>query len=240
MAVTQSFEWARNVIAANGMGNTQLPVPRRQSAPGIARSKSTSPRTAPQTAGEEWVIVQRAIAGDSEALASLFARDRMRLYRAAYSVLRNKEDAEDALQSGLCSAYVNIRSFQGRSRFSTWVTRIVLNAALMYRRKRQTLAQLSLEEVVARNPHHVIAPLVDARPNPEQVYALAEAKDVVTQEMGRLSPLLRTTFQLRFIGNLTTAETAKEECTNILTTKSRSARARRQVAELAAARGVSL
>lgn len=67
----------------------------------------------------EWAIVQKAIAGDTEAQERLFARHRPRLYRTAVALLRNKEDAEDAVQDGLCKAYTNLRSFQGRSSFST-------------------------------------------------------------------------------------------------------------------------
>lgn len=92
-------------------------------------------------AGEEWGIVQRAMAGDSEPLAALFIRERPRLYRTALAVLRNREDAEDAVQIGYLSAYRNLASFAGRSKFTTWLTRIVLNAALMNRRKLRVLPQ---------------------------------------------------------------------------------------------------
>jgi RNA polymerase sigma-70 factor (ECF subfamily) len=97
---------------------------------------------------EEWHIVQRAIAGDPDALAALFAPNSVRMYRTAFSLLRNKEDAEDALQDGLLSAYTKLRSFQGRSRFSTWLTRVVLNSALMTRRRLYAHRELSLDQII--------------------------------------------------------------------------------------------
>ena len=86
---------------------------------------------------EEWVLVQQSMAGDTLSLEKLFAAHSARLYRTALSVLRNKEDAEDAVQDGLCSAYTKLGSFQGRSSFSTWLTRIVINSALMNRRRKR-------------------------------------------------------------------------------------------------------
>src|SRR6202035_1740255 len=107
--------------------------------------KRTTYGTMPKQAGEEGELIERALEGDLDALSILFARDRVRLYRAAFSLLHNREDAEDALQDGLLCAYLNLRSFEGRTQFSTWLTRIVLNAALMKRRKLRTLPQASLD-----------------------------------------------------------------------------------------------
>src|SRR5258708_5853480 len=76
--------------------------------------------------GQEWEAVQATL------LAS-----RPRFLRMAYAILRNKEDAEDAVQDALLSACLHLRTFEGRSALTTWFTRIVLNAALMIRRKRK-------------------------------------------------------------------------------------------------------
>src|SRR6266852_4708743 len=79
-------------------------------------------------------LIARARRGDQEALETLFARNNRALYQTALRLLGNPEDAEDALQEGLLAAYRNLRRFEGRSQFSTWLTRIVINAALMRRR----------------------------------------------------------------------------------------------------------
>src|SRR5262250_1432201 len=80
-------------------------------------------------------ILRQPINNNREALDELFARNRGRLLRAARKVLGNPYDAEDALQDGLLAAFRNLSGFRGRSQFSTWLTRIVVNAALMRLRR---------------------------------------------------------------------------------------------------------
>src|ERR1700719_2843547 len=81
-----------------------------------------------------------------EAVQEMFLASRPRFVALAYSILRNKEDAEDAVQNALLSAYLHLRAFEGRSALTTWFTRIVLNAALMIRRKRKRTRQDSEPE----------------------------------------------------------------------------------------------
>ena len=84
---------------------------------------STTPNSgrAPSSriARKDWNLIRQALRGDSPAQHELFATHAARLYRTAYAVLRNKEDAEDAVQNSLCNAFINLRSFKGRSSFST-------------------------------------------------------------------------------------------------------------------------
>src|SRR6202790_1640507 len=83
---------------------------------------------------------------DSEAVETLFRRYHRPLFQPALRVLGNAEDAEDALQDGLISAYRNLKRFEGRSQFSTWLTRNVINAALMRRRSAKSRPAVSLDE----------------------------------------------------------------------------------------------
>jgi len=106
---------------------------------------------------KDWHLIQQALRRDSRAQHELFATHAARLYRTAYAVLRNKEDAEDAVQNSLCNAFINLRSFKGRSSFSTWLTRIVINSALMIRRRRTAHVQTSLDEMMDDQP--VLAPV---------------------------------------------------------------------------------
>jgi len=87
-------------------------------------------RLASPAARKEWDLVQQAIAGNADAQEQLFKTHTPRLFRTAFAVLRNKEDAEDAVQDSWCRAYRNLRSFQGSSALSTWLTRIAINSAL--------------------------------------------------------------------------------------------------------------
>ena len=81
-----------------------------------------------------------------EALEDLFSRYRSRLYKTAFRVLRNPEDAEDALQEGLLAAFRKLDTFEGRSQLSTWLTRIVFNAAAMQMRRRRPGVVNSIED----------------------------------------------------------------------------------------------
>lgn len=190
-------------------------------------------------AGEEWSMIQRALDEDSEALSILFTRDKEKLYHAAYSVLGNKEDAEDALQDGLLSAYLNLRSFEGRSRFSTWITSIVINAARMKRRKLRPLPRTSLDDIVDEGARRAAEWVVDGRPNPERICSLVEARELVEAGMSRLPTLLRAAIRIHPIESSSFVEAPLEASVKRNTLKSRSSRARKQLAILLAARGVN-
>jgi RNA polymerase sigma-70 factor, ECF subfamily len=187
----------------------------------------------------ELPMVQRALSGDSEALATLFARDRRRLFRAAFLLLRNKEDAEDAVQDGLLSAYQNLKSFQGRAQFSTWLTRIVLNAALMNRRRRQSRLRLCVQSRDVCE-ERLLSQVTDTRPDPERACASAEARKLVQCRVNKLSPLLRSAFYLRDVGQLSASEASKAARVRISAIKSRTIRARHRLANLLAAEGLHL
>ena len=92
-------------------------------------------------------LIERGLNGDARALDALFARNTRALYQTALRVLGNPEDAEEALQEGLLSAYRNLPRFERRSQFSTWLTRIVINAALMRRRIRAALMTIRVSQV---------------------------------------------------------------------------------------------
>jgi len=189
-------------------------------------------KTRPAARDDEWQTVQRAIAGDSDALSALFAQYRARLYRAAFSILRNPQDAEDALQDGLLSACLHLRHFEGRSCFSTWLTRIVLNAALMVRRRLYARPQTSLEQLSTVSGSLGEYWVVDAKPNPEQRYALAERRDLLSKGMMRLSPLLRSPLELHYFQCLSLPEVAQRQGVGINVLKSRAWRARHQLADV--------
>jgi len=160
-------------------------------------------------AAQEWRLIQRALAGDPDALSPVFIRHWPKLFRTAFSLLRNQEDAEDALQEGLINAYVHLNSFQRRSLFSTWLTRIVINAALMSLRHKRARPETSLEERQDGESDAWPAWPVDSRPNPEQACAAMEAKQIVGRHVAQLSSCLRSTFRLREIEGLSTKETRK-------------------------------
>src|SRR5262249_41656215 len=101
----------------------------------------------PRTAGtedlrdERW-LVARAKSGHKDAFAELYERHRPKAYCTALRILRNQQDAEDAVQRAFQRALVNLERFREDSTFSTWLTRITINEALMVLRQRRTTEPL--------------------------------------------------------------------------------------------------
>jgi RNA polymerase sigma-70 factor, ECF subfamily len=90
---------------------------------------------------QQLTLISRAQSGDTHAFSALIEPQRHRIYRMAAQITCNHEDAEDACQTGLMKAFVHMRSFQGTAQFSTWLTRIVMNEALMIIRRMQAESQ---------------------------------------------------------------------------------------------------
>jgi RNA polymerase sigma-70 factor (ECF subfamily) len=175
-------------------------------------------------------LIERGLNGDARALDTLFARNTRSLYQTAFRVLGNPEDAEEALQEGLLSAYRNLPKFERRSQFSTWLTRIVINAALMRRRSKRARPAMSLDEVVKEGDVPLAERFADDAPNPEQLYAGTELGDRMNKKLAEISPLLRTAFWLREIEGLTAEEAAHVLGVSRNTLKARLWRARQELA----------
>lgn len=183
------------------------------------------------TRTQENVLVRRAVQGDRDAQETLFVRYRSRLYRLALRLLHSKEDAEDAVQDALLSAYRNIGTFEGRSLFSTWLTRIVVNAALVKMRRQRARPELFLQDVSPEEQVSMDAKCVDSRPDPEQEYASVETRLLVEGALDDLSPSIRWAFQLRELLDLSNSEAADIAGIELGAFKSRISRARSQLAE---------
>ncbi|MGD0910151.1 MAG: sigma-70 family RNA polymerase sigma factor [Candidatus Acidiferrales bacterium] len=148
------------------------------------------------------------------------------LYRIALRRLRNVEDAEDALQDALLSAHKHIGEFQGRSKLSSWLTRIVINMAGMKLRSRTRREIVSLDQAPGDGETALANKLVDARPNPETICAQAEMEDRLRTAVAHISPKLRVAFQMREIDGFSTMETAYMLGIRTTALKSRLRRAR--------------
>src|SRR5712692_11158422 len=127
--------------------------------------------------GQEW-----------EAVQAMLLASRPRFLRMAYAILRNKEDAEDAVQDALLSACLHLRAFEGRSALTTWFTRIVLNAALMIRRKRKSAWMSSQPETSTSDHVRWMEQIRSSQPDPEMVYAEREAFQLINDALGKMTP----------------------------------------------------
>ena len=181
--------------------------------------------------GSEEKLIRAGQRGDHQAVETLFRRYQRPLFQTALRVLGNAEDAEDALQDGLLSAYRNLKRFEGRSQFSTWLTRIVINAALMRRRSAKARPAVSLDEPPREDELPATERFADDGLTPEQVFANTEIREMLSENLDQLSPLLRTAFVLREVQGYSTGEAAKKLGVTENTLKARLWRARHQLAE---------
>jgi RNA polymerase sigma-70 factor (ECF subfamily) len=148
------------------------------------------------------------------------------LFRIALKRLRNVEDAEDAVQDALLSAHKYMGQFQGRSQFSTWLTRIVINTALMKLRSRSRRELVSLDHSAENGNANFAEEIVDARPNPEVICAQSEMEERIHCALRSIAPKLRIAFQMRELAGMSTKETANALGISVNTLKSRMVRAR--------------
>ena len=125
--------------------------------------------------GDETTLLESAKAGDPAAFESLVMPHWDALLRVTQRILHSREDAEDAVQSAFLDAFRNLNSFHGRSRFSSWLTRIAMNAALMRLRVSRRKKETSLDEVTETGESRTRFQPVETRPNPEQEYCRRRA-----------------------------------------------------------------
>jgi RNA polymerase sigma-70 factor (ECF subfamily) len=175
---------------------------------------------------EEVTLLSSARAGDSAAFERLVMPHWDALLRATQRILRNREDAEDAVQSALLDAFRNLNGFRGGSRFSSWLTRIAMNAALMRlrvsRRKRETSLDQLTEPGEAGTKFH----LVETRMNPEQEYLSKEGRVLLEKGLEKLRPLYVEILHFHNVQQLSTKETARILDVPVGTVKARLHRAR--------------
>jgi RNA polymerase sigma-70 factor (ECF subfamily) len=119
-----------------------------------------------------------------------------RFRRMAMRWLRNAEDAEDAVQEAMLSAFRNIARFDGRARMSTWVTAIVINAVRMRLRSRSRSRTVSLDEAQGGTEWVLAELVVDSAPNPEQTLEEHELRALVVKLTACLSPCQRDALRL--------------------------------------------
>jgi RNA polymerase sigma-70 factor (ECF subfamily) len=188
-------------------------------------------KTKRQVENEEERLIRRGIKGDRGALEKLFGRQAGSLYQSAFRLLGNHEDAEDALQEGMLSAYRNLPRFEGRSQFSTWLTRIVINAALMRLRSRRARPAVSIDEPWGENEITFGEQLADPGLNPEELMARQELNDLLQQNLTALSIDMQAVLRLRDVEGFSTREAARTLEVPENTLKSRLHRARHHLAQ---------
>lgn len=148
-------------------------------------------------------VVQRVLAGETGLFELLVRRHNARVYRALRGVVREEAEVEDLMQQVYLRAFASLAQFRGTARFSTWLTRIALNEALM-RVRCSGRAQAVSDE------RGSLADEVDTvSPGPETVAAGRQLASLLERAIDRLTPRYRTVLVLREVEGLDTAEVAE-------------------------------
>jgi RNA polymerase sigma-70 factor (ECF subfamily) len=173
---------------------------------------------------EDQALVLRAKSGHSCAFGELYEGHQLKIHRSVFCILRNQQDAEDAVQQSFQHAFTNLHRFREDSAFSTWVTRIAINEALMMlRRRRVTIpVETNNDDFNATSP----VDLADGGPTPEQAFAEKESRTVVIGAISRLRKSLRTVALLRELEGLSNSETARRLGLTVSAVKARTFHAR--------------
>jgi RNA polymerase sigma factor (sigma-70 family) len=156
--------------------------------------------------------------GETAALDTLYRAHAEQLFRTVQRITRNREDAEDAAQDSFLSAFLHIKSFDERSTFSTWLTRIGVNSALMILRKKRNSYEISAHGPgVDESPWEV----PDSAPNPEIRYAEQEWERFLRDAIAGLRPRIRRALEFHTLQDHSLQETAGQIGISVSAAKSR-------------------
>jgi len=172
-------------------------------------------------------LVTEARSGSSIAFGKLYERHRLKIHQTTLRILRNAQDAEDATQRSFQRAFMNLAKFRGDSSFSTWLTRVAINEALMLLRERRTNPQRL--EGSEDEFESIVLNLADDGPTPEELLAAKELRIAVSEAISQLRKNLRTVVTLRELQGLTSAETARRLGLSVAAVKGRVFHAKRHL-----------
>ena len=180
-------------------------------------------------------MAQRCRARDREAIRAIVTANNQRLFRTAWSILKDRGEAEEAVQSAYVSAFASLDAFEGRSSLSTWLTRIVVNEALgrlrAQKRRRNQLEGAGV--AVLEDYREAFMRGSEARP-PDVALAREQMRRLLEQAVAMLPETFRTVFVLREVEGLSGEETAEALDLPVATVKTRLHRARRKLQQILA------
>jgi len=166
--------------------------------------------------------------GESQAFEFLVKRHEAKTFSVAFRITRNREDAQDVVQQSFHKAFVHLNSFQEKSSFSTWLTRIVINEGLMCLRRTRARREVSLGDVESESEELFLPEIPDRRENPAEIYEQLENERILCEAMNQLSAEFRTVVRLR-LEERTVGETAEILGLGVGTLKARLFRARQKL-----------
>src|SRR6202167_749504 len=174
---------------------------------------------------EGWLI-SAAKAGDAVAFVELSKRHSNKILRRAYRIVKNWEDAEDVLQESLMRAFLHMKEFEERSSFSSWLTRIAINSALMSLRTKRGYIETSLEVITDEHGFQYRWEPKDPAESPESHCSRREREELLEGAIQQLPPRLRQVVQMKIIDGRSGEEVSQTLGISVAAAKSRLARAK--------------
>ena len=179
-------------------------------------------------------LLRRIQAGETQLFYELIKPYERRIYTTAFAILRNEAEAEDAAQEAVLKAFTHIGQFRAEARFSTWLTQIAVNEALMRRRKAHTEIMEPIGEREEEDGTYTPRDFADWREIPSEVLEKKEIRQKLASALATLAEKYRQVFVLRDIQHLSIEETAEALGISRASVKTRLLRARLMLRDLLA------
>ena len=171
-------------------------------------------------------LLTAAQRGDQQAFVQLCGRHSSLVNNKIIRIVRNQQDAEDALQDTLMRAYTHLTTFRRSSKFSTWLTAIGMNTALMIMRKRRMRRETDASMGCQEPGTEPLQDPVDRSPGPEAIYLKQQSALLVRRAVEKLQPSLRSVVKHYYGFDCSLDKTAEAHGISLAATKSRLSRGR--------------
>jgi RNA polymerase sigma-70 factor (ECF subfamily) len=179
----------------------------------------------------EDLLVSEARSGDRTAFMELCGRHSKQIWWKIHRITRNREDTEDAFQDALLRSFLNLKSFEGRSSFSSWLTRIAINSALGILRKKRA-SEVPILQSSDNSENWMCWEIPDQSETPEAYCERREKEELLKCAILRLPSIFREVVELRHEREYSALEIAELLGISVAAAKSRLSRARKAVRQL--------
>ena len=196
---------------------------------GVSGANAASSSADRLVAQEDAALVAGAKTGNTRAFELLVQRHERRIFLLAQRVTRNREDAEDVVQQSFQKAFIHLKKFEGESLFSTWLTRIAINEALMLLRRKRRSREVPISESPTEDEIALPLGIPDLGLNPEDSCLRREQERILSAAVSELTPGTRKAIQLRELDERSTEETAQVMGLSVGAVKSRVFHGRRKL-----------
>ena len=176
-------------------------------------------------------LVAAAKNGNRKAFEVLIERHEQKIFFVARRITRTREDAEDVVQQTFQKAFTHLLKFEGRSAFSTWLTRIAITEAFMLLRRNRGLREVRMGDLTGNEETTIPLEVPDASPDPEAVYSQQEQAEMLSAAINQLPHGTRRVIQLRDLDERSSEETAQIMGISVSALKGRMFHGRRKLRE---------